>query len=177
MIRSFDWRDVGLVKTLGEQGVCLDSETSLLRGHRPLQNALFAYLMPVSGAPTLVWRAKTDAGRAAFGQLGHKLGEEQARVLFIAPPGAEAPEAWPALLEKLAVEAGERGALNLLAEVNEAGYEFEALRTAGFAVYARQSLWKLAAGQLLPASADSVFLSFSKSSKYFKKRIQDVCST
>jgi len=154
MIRSFDWRDVGLVKTLSEQGVGLDSETGLLGGNRPLQNALFAYLMPGAGAPTLVWRAKTDQGnREAFAQLGHRSGDEQARVLFIAPPCAEAAEAWPALLEKLAVEAGGRGALNLLAEANEDGCEFEALRTAGFAIYARQRLWKLAEGNLRPTNA------------------------
>jgi hypothetical protein len=157
MIRSFGWRDVGLVKTLGEQGVCLDSETCLLRGNHSLQNALFAYLIPGTGAPTIVWRAKSnDGGRAAFGQLGHKIGEEQARILFIAPSCEEAPEAWTSLLEKLAVEAGDRGALNLLAEVNEEGCEFEALRTAGFAVYARQSVWQLAEGQLLQTNAHAV---------------------
>lgn len=157
MIRSFGWRDVGLVKTLGEQGVCLDAETGLLRGSHSLQNALFAYLLPGAGSPTIVWRANSnDGGQAAFGQLGHRIGEEQARVLFMAPPCDDAPDAWPSLLEKLAVEAGERGALNLLAEVNEEGCEFEALRTAGFAVYARQSLWSLPEGKLLQTSAHAV---------------------
>src|SRR5688572_18612070 len=157
MIRSFGWRDVGLVKSLGEQGVCLDSETGLLRGSHSLQNALFAYLIPGAGTPTIVWRAKSnDGGQAAFGQLGHRIGDEQARVLFISPACDDAPEAWPPLLEKLAVEAGERGALNLLAEVNEEGCEFEALRTAGFAVYARQSLWSLPEGKLLKTSAHAV---------------------
>lgn len=157
MIRSFSWRDVGLVKALGEQGVCLDSETGLLRGNHSLQNALFAYLIPGTGAPTIVWRAAaTDGGRSAFGQLAHKIGEEQARIMCIAPPCDEAPEAWTSILEKLAVEAGDRGALNLLAEVNEEGCEFEALRTAGFAVYARQSLWKLTEGQPLQTNAHAV---------------------
>lgn len=158
MIHSFGWRDVGVIKALGEEGVCLDSETGFLRGNHSLQNALFAYLIPGTGSPTVVWHdAKADnGGRTAFAQLGHKLGEEQARVLFIAPPCDEAPEAWPALLEKLAIEAGERGALNLLAEVNEEGCEFEALRTAGFAVYARQSLWSLPESTLLQTSAHTV---------------------
>ena len=107
MIRSFGWRDVGLVKALSEHGVCLDSETGFLRGSHSLQDALFAYLIPGAGAPTIVWRAKSnDGGPAAFGQLGHKIGEEQARVLFIAPPCDDAPEAWLPLLEKLAVEDG-----------------------------------------------------------------------
>ena len=51
MIRSFDWRDVGLVKTLADRGVCLDSETGLTEGNHPLQHALVSYLMPMAGAP------------------------------------------------------------------------------------------------------------------------------
>ncbi|HLE28666.1 MAG TPA: hypothetical protein VI793_11145 [Anaerolineales bacterium] len=142
MIRSFDWRDVGLVRTLGEQGVCLDSEIGLIHGSHPLQKALLAYLMPGTGAPTLVW--KNDQ-HAAFGQLRHRFGDEQARLVYIAPECANAKDGWQPVVERLAVEAGERGAHHLIAEVNENSGEFEALRAAGFAVYARQSLWRLSA--------------------------------
>jgi len=57
MIRSFDWRDVGLVKTLADRGVCLDSETGLTEGNHALQHALVSYLMPMAGSPTLIWLA------------------------------------------------------------------------------------------------------------------------
>lgn len=140
MIRAFDWRDVGLVKALSARGICLDSETGLTQGCRPLADALLAYLMPGPRAPTLVWR---DGSQAAFGQLRHRLGQEQARVLWVAPPCDGAAAGWPPLVEQLAAEAGRRGAHNLIAEVTEGGSEFEALRAAGFAVYARQSVWKL----------------------------------
>lgn len=157
MIRPFDWRDVGLVKTLSEQGVCLDSETALTHGPHPLQGALLDYLMPGAGMPTLIWR-NTDtgnlgAGQAVIGQLHHRMGRRQARVLFMAPLVAMgADEGWADLVERLAQMAGERGAHNLLAEVNEESAEFETLRSAGFAIYARQSVWKLpATGQPLTA--------------------------
>jgi hypothetical protein len=165
MIRFFDWRDMGLVKTLGQQGVCLDAEAGLIHGNRPLQEALLAFLMPGTGAPTLVWR---NSGREAFGQLRHRLGEEQARLLFIAPHSATLMEGWLNVVEQLAAEAGRRGAHNLIAEVSEESTEFEALRLAGFAVYARQSLWKLSGpipdeGELVllhPAtSADAIGIS------------------
>jgi hypothetical protein len=157
MIRSFDWRDVGLVKTLSEQGLCLDSETALTHGPHPLQSALLDYLMPGAGRPTLIWRGKNTGapgdGQAAFGQLHHRLGRKQARVLFIAPQVALAAAGWAEVVERLAQIAGERGAHNLLAEVSEDSAEFDALRTAGFAIYARQSVWKLPPGrQLLTAS-------------------------
>lgn len=157
MIRPFDWRDVGLVKTLSEQGVCLDSETALTHGPHPLQGALLDYLMPGAGMPTLIWR-NTDtgnfgAGQAVVGQLHHRMGRRQARVLFMAPHVTLAAEGWAELVERLAQMAGERGAHNLLAEVNEESAEFETLRSAGFAIYARQSVWKLPAnGQSLTAS-------------------------
>lgn len=142
MIRPFDWRDVSLVKQLSEQGVCLDSIARLTRENQPLQNALFAYLMPGTGAPTLIWK---NDGRAAFGQLRHRRGEEIARALFIAPAWSHdhGNEGWWPLIDRLAAEAGERGGHNLIAEVDELSGEFEALRLAGFAIYARQSLWRL----------------------------------
>lgn len=152
MIRSFDWRDVGLVKTLSEQGLCLDSETALTHGPHPLQGALLDYLMPGAGLPTLIWRNRETGalgdghGQAAFGQLFHRAGRRQARVLFIAPQVTQAADGWAEVVERLAQVAGERGAHNLLAEVNEDCAEFGALRAAGFAVYARQSVWKLSPG-------------------------------
>jgi hypothetical protein len=146
MIRAFDWRDVGLVKTLADRGVCLDSETGLTEGNHPLQHALVSYLMPMAGAPTLIWRADGNH-HAAFGQLRHRPGEEHARVLFIAPAAQQALEGWQSVIERLIIEAGERRAQNLIAEVNDRGAEFEALREAGFAIYARQTLWKLGTDQ------------------------------
>lgn len=140
MIRAFDWRDVGLVKALGRHGICLDSETGLTQGCRPLADALLAFIMPGPRAPTLVWR---EGSQAAFGQLRHRLGQEQARVLWVAPPCDGAADGWPPIVEQLAAEAGRRGAHNLIAEVREGGLEFEALRASGFGVYARQSVWKL----------------------------------
>lgn len=140
MIRPFDWRDVGLVRALSERGLCLDSATRLTRGTLPLQNALLAYLMPRSGAPTLIWK---QDGHSAFGQLSHRPGEERARALFIAPGWALEPSGWLALVDQLAVEAGGRGGHNLLAEVDESSPEFEALRISGFAIYARQTIWRL----------------------------------
>jgi hypothetical protein len=149
MIRAFDWRDVGLVKALGARGICLDSETGLTQGCRPLVDALLAYVMPGPRPPTLVWR---DGTQAAFGQLRHRLGQEQARMLWVAPPYTGAAEGWPPIVEQLAAEAGRRGAHNLIAEVGEGGPEFETLRASGFAVYARQSVWRLTRS-LEPAAA------------------------
>jgi len=155
MIRSFDWRDVGLVKTLADRGVCLDSETVLTEGSHPLQHALLSYLMPMAGAPTLIWRADGNHS-AVMGQLRHRQGEGHARVLYMAPAAEASGDGWQQLIERLAVEAGERRAQNLIAEVNEKGAGFEALRQAGFGIYARQTLWKLAARQAATKASENV---------------------
>lgn len=148
MIRAFDWRDVGVLKAVAAQGVCLDAETGLTQGAHPLQAALLAYLMPMAGPPpTYIWRGNGHpAARGCppvVGQLRHKAGDDFARVLYMAPAAEVAGHGWQPVLERLAVEAGERRAQNLLAEVNEKSTEYNALREAGFAIYARQSLWRL----------------------------------
>ena len=152
MMRMFDWRDVRLVKALGEQGLCLDSESGLTHGCHPLSDALLAYLMPGTRPATWVWR---DHHQAAFGQLRHRPHLEQARILFVAPGLSDSLEGgWMSLVDQLAIEAGQRGAQSLIAEVDESSREFEALRAAGFAVYARQSVWKLA--KLVPGPAADI---------------------
>lgn len=167
MIRNFDWRDVGLVKTLSEQSVCLDAETALIHGAHPLQSALIDLFLPGMGLPTLIGRGKEADEPAAFGQLQHAFGAKEAHLLFIAPrlmvmhredETPAAPTSWLEVVEHLAQRAGARGAHNLLAEVDEASCEFDALRVAGFAIYARQSVWKLNAASAPPAPADAVSL-------------------
>ncbi len=49
----------------------------------------------------------------------------------------------PALVEHMMVQSGERGALRLLADVDESSQAFETLRQCGFAIYSRQRIWQL----------------------------------
>ena len=139
MIRSFDWRDVGLVRNLGRRGVSLHSQAALTRGTHTLQDALRGYLAPVSRQATYVLRK--NGVQRAFAQLQTSAHSGCARVRFLAPAGDGADEI-PRLdlLEKLAFEAGARGNHFLVAEVDEKSTEFELLRQAGFAVYARQEI-------------------------------------
>jgi hypothetical protein len=47
------------------------------------------------------------------------------------------------MVERMQTEIGDRGALQLIAEVQENSEAFEALRNSGFAIYARQRVWQL----------------------------------
>lgn len=138
MIRSFDWRDFGLVRRLSERGVCFDSEAALTRGAHTLQSAVLAFLTPGVGLPTYILHHDEQDG---FGQLRHHNGDDNAHLTFLAPC-YDGSAAWERLVEHLCLEAAGRGAHNLVAEVDENSDEFEALRGFGFAIYTRQRIWR-----------------------------------
>lgn len=166
MIRPFDWRDFGLVRRLSETGVSFDSEAALTRGAHPLQAAVLSFLAPGVGLPTYILKQEDND---AFGQIRYRSGAENAHLTFLGPC-YEQSQTWEPLLEHLCAEAASRGAHNLVAEVDENSAEFEALRKFGFAIYARQHLWRretplppitaIVAPRLRPqSSADSIGIS------------------
>ncbi|MEP7288184.1 MAG: hypothetical protein ABI947_20710 [Chloroflexota bacterium] len=133
--------DLPLVRRLASQGVSFDSATSLTRGPHTLEGALWNAL-PLTdlGMPTFVMR---NGDNAYVAQFRHKSGEQHAHITFIAPDvNLYGESAWLALLDAMTMAAGRRGAFTLNAEVAETGVPFVILREAGFAVYARQEIWK-----------------------------------
>lgn len=141
MIRTFDWRDFGLVRRLSERGVCFDSEAALTRGAHTLQSAVLSFLAPGVGLPTYIWRDADEHGYEAFGQIRFRTSDDSAHLTFLAPSYTE-DGVWGPLLDHLYAEAASRGAHNLVAEVDEHSPEFEALRRSGFAIYTRQHIWR-----------------------------------
>ena len=145
--RAFTLADLPLVRRLKAHGISLDSESYLARGLHTAEDAALSRLPIVEwGAPTLV--ARSGQSRA-IGQLRHARGNAHAYVVFVAPTlmpqHTETMEtAWLALLDGLAVAAGQRGAHTLYAEVAENSTVFEVLRRAGYASYARQDIWRRA---------------------------------
>jgi hypothetical protein len=69
------------------------------------------------------------------------MGEPHARFTFIGPEDVISESNGTKLLDSLSKVAGERGALHLIADVDERSPAFECLRKAGFAIYARQRIW------------------------------------
>jgi len=145
MIRPFDLRDIPLVRRLAGHGVALDSRAALTETHRPLRDAMLAYLIAGRGAPTFVLRLRQpDVALHAFGQLRMCPGRHQAQLVTQAVlPGGHEPLVWPRMLDALTAEAGRCGAHAVLAEINDTGPAFEALRQADFVVYTRQEIWRL----------------------------------
>jgi hypothetical protein len=143
MIRPFDWRDLGLLRRARDHGLCLDSQLAFTRGPNTLQTLLLDMITPGRSACTFVARPDEDHDRKAIGQILHHPGESHARISFIGPADAMSSPNIDRLLDVLSLAAGERGALHLIAEVDEESSIFEKIRNAGFAIYARQRIWRL----------------------------------
>ena len=144
IIRTFDWRHVALLARVRDRGLCLDSQLAFTRGAHALQNALLDPFIPGKSAITLVSR---NGDIEAVGQCIYRSDAPNARLSFFGPAEALDHNAGLKLLESLAVAVGELGAPNLIAEVDERSEAFERLRSAGFAIYARQRIWRLDASE------------------------------
>jgi hypothetical protein len=139
-VRHFDWRDLPSLHRWRQQSIFLDSSLVLTRGAMIMSGALVSYLAPSTG----VFTAISDGnGSALIGQIIHISGSPFSHLTFLTPDTALESPNLPALLDFLVSISGERGALRLLADVDEHSAIFEAMRGASFAIYARQRIWQL----------------------------------
>lgn len=142
-IRPFDWRDLPVLIRYRHQGLFFDNALILTRGSMLIPTgALLFYFAPATGLFTYLSTGNREHS-PLLGQISHSPGSPLARISFLAPESAIEAEALPALLEHMVIQAGERGALHLLAEVDERIAAFAMLRKAGFAIYVRQRIWQL----------------------------------
>jgi hypothetical protein len=142
-VRSFDWRDLPALYRLRKESVFLHNALVSTRGPMLISGAVFSSLMPAAGIYTAICDGPDSPGDPLIGQIIHLGGAQVAQLTFLAPePGLEDANL-VRLLEYFASQVVERGAFRLLADVNEHSQAFDALRQAGFAVYARQRVWQL----------------------------------
>lgn len=143
MIRPFGWRDLALLHRVRNVGLCLDSHLACTQGHQAFQNALLGALAPRRNTFTLVAYPTQSTEMPAVGQIRQLADQPCARLTFIGPTEAFTEPFCVQLLDALSQSAGEGGAHHLIAEVDEDSQAFERLREAGFAIYARQRIWRL----------------------------------
>lgn len=156
---------------MAEQGVILDSELAYTQEVSSTGSALLSdlllpsrsHLVLLVGRSTQTHANGRESRDTLLGQLRLKLADHLAQVVQmassltlqngeVASKTAERAEAgaWLYMLDAMTAEAGRRGAHMLTAEVDEHSPLFTTMRTAGFAVYARQEIWQLAALDMLP---------------------------
>jgi hypothetical protein len=137
-IRPLDLLDLPVITRYRNNVLTLDSARALTRGHPLGAMGLLAYINP---ARHLYAAISNGGDTALLGGVIHTRGETFAKLLYLAPSSNLADPTLPALIEHLAVQAGEWMAFHVLAEVDESSDVFPALRMAGFSVYAWQRLW------------------------------------
>lgn len=143
-VRLFDWRDLPALLRYRNQGLFFDQSLILTRGTMLVPaGALFSYFAPATGIFTYLCTEDCAPGKPLIGQAMHNSGSSHARLSFLAPEDALNPAGLSTLLEHMFTQIGARGAMHLLAEVDEQLSVFEILRQTSFAIYARQRIWKL----------------------------------
>lgn len=154
-IRAVTLVDIPLVRRLEEKSIILDCELNVTGD----QHGALSTLLLQREVTTLV--ARSDKQQAA-GQFRMRADDAHARLVYLAPaPDAMTDDtALLHVLDAMAREAGKQGAHALIAEVEESSPLFETMRTAGFAVYARQDIWRHEP-ITTPASPDLPLLSFA----------------
>lgn len=145
--------DLPLLRRLIERGALLDSELLFTREFDPSSTALLqSILLPQRSQYTLIARGQ---GQPVIGQFRMRSHDHLAQLVLLAPVEPDSEDsAWLGLLDAVTYEAGRRGAFMLTAEVDELSPLFPLMRQAGFAVYARQEIWRWS-GELAAGLAQS----------------------
>lgn len=139
--RTMSIVDLPLIRRLTANGTVLDSEMGLTRDARGPNSLLLSSLLFPRGVYTMVARSETQP---VVGQFRYRPDEQIAHIVYIAPSLGDDTEdtVWLSILDAMAREAGKHGAHSLVAEIEITSNLFETLRTARFATYARQVIWR-----------------------------------
>lgn len=140
-VRPFDWRDLPTLHRFRNESMFLDTALLLTRGPLLVPGALFSYLAPAMGVFTCVVSG-IGTGRL-IGQFMHLAGSPFSHLTFFSPKARLNRENVSALIDYMLLLLGERGALRLIADVDEGSSAFENLRCNGFGIYTRQRIWQL----------------------------------
>ncbi len=110
----------------------------MTRGNPAGPLSIFNHLNPAQG----IYTGITVNHTALIGQTLYAPGGRSARLSFLTPEDSLDQPDLSSLLEGLAAQSGEWGALHLLAEVSEMSSALELLRRNAFTIYGRQSIWR-----------------------------------
>lgn len=139
MARALELLDLPSLYRHRNEAVALDTTRLLTRGNPLAPSVLLGYLNPAGR----VYSAVSQDGTALFGGVVYTNGGSLAKLLYLAPADELTHPELPGLVEHLVAAAGGRGAMHVLAEVDEGSDAYRALRQAGFAVYAWQRVWDM----------------------------------
>jgi hypothetical protein len=133
--------DIPVLMRLFDKAMVLNNVLEYTRESLGSNGAMLSeVLLPSRGLHTLVTRINKGY---AVGQYRLRPDNQHAQIVFLAPsiPVGGDDTVLLHALDGMAREAGKHEARALVAEVDERSPLFETMRTAGYAVYARQEVW------------------------------------
>jgi len=142
MARKLSWQDLSAIPRFQKSKIFLDNTLRLTFNPGLFSSSLLSILSSSSGFCTAV--EKIDSGQPSIlaGQIYYLSDSPSARLSWLAPGGQD-HHGFSAVLAELAAMAGESGALQILAEVDQNSLEEGLLFRSGFRPYAEQQIWKL----------------------------------
>lgn len=145
MFGPFQPGDSLRVYRLQGRGVALDLQRALTEAHAPLREAWLAFVtQQAMGRATYVLY---DAQHGeAFVQVQYRPHQAAADVAYLAPglgESATAAAAWTQMLDGVGIEIAARGIQRLFGSLPEPGAGLDIFQQAGFAVYARDDVYRL----------------------------------
>lgn len=105
--------------------------------------AFISFLGPSTRMFTYRCDNTSQSGISIIGQLTYAMGASYARLSFLAPEDTMEQPGLSELSDYMAAQMGRQGAFHILADVDESSQVFQLLHRAGFAIYARQRIWRL----------------------------------
>lgn len=143
MAQKFAWKDLTILPRYQTQQLFLDNVLRLVYNPGLFSSALLSLTTPSSGFITAVHRVEPDPKPYIIGQIYHSSTSASARIVYLAPKEENFWTGTGKLLSCLTALAGERGAIQVLAEVPRDAPVEDILYQAGFRPYAEQQIWKI----------------------------------
>jgi len=143
-IRPFSWRDIKLLHKYRDQGLYLDSTRVLIHGQMLIPiGAFLTFLAPGVRIFTYRYDNRAVSNVPMIGQVTYEMGASYARLSFLAPENAMDVPDLASLSDFMAAHIGRQGAFHILADIDESSHVYQLLRQTGYAIYARQRVWRL----------------------------------
>lgn len=143
MARKISGRDLFSLPRYQKGFQYLDNEQRLINNPGLFSSAVLSITMPSSGFCTAVQSLEEGPYPFIIGQLYRPASNLSARLVFLAPGEFITHPGYGRVINFLTAQAGERGAVQVLAEVPLNSPEEETLFQTGFRGYAEQQIWKL----------------------------------
>ena len=140
MARKFSWLDLASLPGLSKHKLVLDNTFRYVYNPGLIANSLMSITLSSSGYISCV---ESDTDSFLIGQVYLPSADPSARLVHLAPIDDRPMAGFSSLVSQLCQVAGEHGALQITAELDEQSPAEDILDQIGFRVYAEQQIWKL----------------------------------